>query len=109
MADKKKQAVILGIAAVGIFLLLRTGQTTPQVVQKAADNFNGSITVPGGEPSSGWIPGQYEYFNIFGPNGPMLLLGGDTTINMPDAFLASLSRAYIPMFGFVGVTGVGAL
>lgn len=74
----------------------------------------GGVNIPGENyPASvpgAWIPGINLTQIVYGPSGePFIVVGGDTNVNIPDTMFGSLSRQYIPMFGLVGVTAVGAM
>lgn len=107
-SEQKRNIAILAAAAIAAYFLLRPTQQVAPVVRQS------EVSTPSYGPADygnfgPWIPGQYQLNNIFGPGGaPFILFGGDTEINIPDFMLGSLSRQYIPMFGFVGIAGVGA-
>lgn len=106
--EQKRNLAILAAAAIAAYFLLRKKPQAAPVIRQ------GEGSTPGYGPADyenfgPWIPGQYQLNNIFGPGGaPFIMFGGDTEINIPDFMLGSLSRQYIPMFGFVGIAGVGA-
>lgn len=106
-SEDKRNIAIMGAIALAAFLMLRGSGNPPAVITQtgsAADG-GGSNTAPGG-----WIPDAGNYQLVFGPAGqPFYVVGGDTVINMPDYMLGSLSRQYIPMFGYVGVAAVGSM
>lgn len=118
--EQKRNIAIMGGAALLILYFLRPQNAgMPVTVQgdsvTVGDATGGDTTTnikyEFGSPSvgGGWVPGDTDYHLVFGPGGqPFTVIGGDTNINVPDLLLGSLSRQYIPMFGFVGVTAVGA-
>ena len=100
--EQKRNLFILAGVGIAAWLLLKPTEVAVTEVRHE--------TPPAIAPESGeWIPGQNNYQIVFGSDQPFLVVGGDTNIHIPDAMLANLSRQYIPMFGFVGVTAVGAL
>lgn len=76
------------------------------LLKKNADNTVMVEVAPDAAPpaQTGWIPGE---------NDPTIIWGGNSStinVNVPgDFLLGSLSRQYIPMFGFTGVAAVGAM
>lgn len=101
-SEEKRNTLIIGAIALAAYLLFKPAPA--QAVEVRTE------TEPAESPDNGeWIPGANNPQIVFGPSGvPFIVVGGDTTINVPDIMLGSLSRQYIPMFGFAGVTAIGA-
>lgn len=100
--EQTRNVLIIGGIGLAAFFLLRKKEEVPQVIR--------TEVAPAESPDSGqWIPGENNPQILYGPGGaPFIVVGGNTTINVPDVMLGALSRQYIPMFGFAGVAAIGS-
>lgn len=114
---QKRNLAAIAVVGVIIYALTRTADATPVVMSEEVVQETGNANDP-----SAWIPGVNLTQNVFGAagvpfyfiegnksGGNTTILGGNTNVNIPDFMLGSLSRQYVPLFGFVGVTAVGSL
>lgn len=102
MDDKKQKAIVVG----GIALLIL-------LIKLASDSKSGIVFAPPGD--SGQSVNYQDFFNFpyYDINKELPDLGGGNTYNstinqiINPSLGMQLSRQYMPMFGFVGVTTVG--
>lgn len=117
MADKNKltknQKVALAVGAGVIVLIWLLGRRAVNVGSGDTIVQGGSV-VEGGDVSIDDKFKEPYFINVPGTTEPIIIWGDggapytDITVNIPDSMYGSLSRQYIPMFGFVGISPLGA-
>lgn len=110
MDDKKQKQLILigGVASIALWLWLRRKRTKNAEVLVPTDgdgnNAGGGAGLQGGQNNQAF----YELYYQTNPGITDLKFGGDTSLYFNIDPFNQLSRSYIPMFGFVGVTAIGS-
>lgn len=116
--NKKQLWGAVAVSAFLIFLfMMRKPNETISITTGGGDNAGDTTIINEGDDSPSLqdqFYNAYYYTNAGIPDSTLILNGGDTAFNsgvnvtVENAALNSLHNKYIPMFGFAGVTAVGA-
>lgn len=105
---KQKQILVVGVvASIAIWLWLRRKPQSSEILVPTDGDGNdagGGAGLQGGQNNQAF----YELYYQTNPGITDLKFGGDTSLFFNIDPFNQLSRSYIPMFGFVGVTAIGS-